>query len=268
MLCVNRFRCAQLLIVVALTLGLCARQAQGAITGINTPVTSSASITFIDTGSFDPLLTPGVTNTGPAVSPWNGSILTLPSTTDPITGDNAQGSIAATFAGNSYTLSLTNVTATQLPGNTGLADLQFNFNIEYQLDALGLPLQPTLYPNFLVNGTVQPGGFAQVSGFINYSGVNTAGTISVLETVNYNSLWNTPGPFTGTAVGLPVFGTTPALIGNTTLELNGFLHFIVDPATLNAQSVQAPEPGTLVLGGLGGMALLWVARRRAARGKV
>ena len=252
--------------VVALLLALhFGVSAEAAIVGINTPVTSTASIYFDDTNSSAP--PSGITNSGPTVSPWTGAPLTLPPTTDPMTGDFATGSIDATFvpATNIYALNLNAITLTQAAANTGFADLGFTFNVEYQLDGAGLPLQATLYPNFLVNGTVQsiPGSFASVSGFINYSGVNTAGTISVLETVNYNSIWTTPGPFTGTAFGIPVNGTTPLLPANSTLIVSGFIHFIVDPASINAQSVQVPEPSTYALAVIGVVALLSVRRRTA-----
>src|SRR4051794_12226146 len=72
---------------------------QAAITGINTPVTSGASINFDDTNSVAPPA--GVTNSGPSVSPWTGATLTLPSTTDPNTADTATGSIGATFTPSS-----------------------------------------------------------------------------------------------------------------------------------------------------------------------
>ncbi len=237
--------------------------AEAAISGVNTPGTSLASITFDDTFSVFP--PNGITNTGPSVSPWNGSIIVLPLTTDPVTFDFASGSIDATFLGNTYAINITNVTLDQAVPNTGTAHLNFAFNIEFQLDALGLPSQATLFPNFVVNGTVQniPGSFAALSGWINYSGVNTAGTISVLETVNYNNLWNTPGPFSGLAVGIPVNGVTPPLVANTTLTLDGFISFQVDPASINAQSVQSvPEPSSFALGILGLLSLGIIVWRR------
>jgi len=147
-------------------------------------------------------------------------------------------------------------------GNTGFADLLFTFDVEYQLDGAGLPSQPTLYPNFAVTGTVQTGGFALVSGFINYDGVNTAGTISTLDTVNYGSTWSTPGPFTGTAFGIPTFGNTPVLVANTTLRMYGQIHFLVDPAEINAYSVQAPEPTSFALLGMGAAGLLLAVIRK------
>jgi len=238
--------------------------AQAAILGINTPATSGASIIFNDLNSVAPPA--GVTSSGPSVVPWNGSTVLLPLTTDPNTADFAKGSIVGSFipSSNTYSLNFNSINLSQAVGNTGFADLVFQFNIEYQLDAAGLPAQATLFPNFVVNGTVQSsaGSFAAVSGFINYEGVNTAGTISVLDTVNYGSTWNSPGPFSGTAVGVPINGFTPALIPNTTLTLDGVIRFRVDPASINVQSVPAPEPSTCVLAAFGALGLLAFARRR------
>jgi hypothetical protein len=253
-------------VVVAAVLGALAfsapAAARGAIVGINTPGTSTASIVFDDTFSVAPPA--GVTNGGPSSTPWNGSLLSMLTTTDPVTLDFASGDIDATFAGNTYAINLNNVTLNQMPTNTGTAHLIFTFNVEYQLDATGLPSQPTLYPNFIVNGTVQPsvGSFAAVSGFIDYSGVNTAGTYSVLETVNYNSFWNTPGPFTAVAPGTPVNGTTPIMMGNTTFTMNGVISFQVDPASINAHSQMVPEPSSLALAA---MALGFAGARRRRR---
>ena len=253
-------------VLIALIGGLNDSVALAAIVGINTPVTSSASITFDDTNSSMP--PSGITNSGPSVSPWNGSILSMPLTTDINTGDSAAGNLDASFifASNIYAINLTGVSLSQFGTNTGYADLYFRFTVEFQLDAAGLPAQPTLFPNFAVTGTVQniPGSFAAVGGFIDYYGVNTAGVLNVIETVNYNSVWNTPGPFTGTAVGVPVNGTTPLLGPNSVLVLDGLIHFRVDPATINASSVQVPEPSTLVLAVLG-LAPLGIAVRRRRR---
>jgi len=264
----KRFTCPSLMggVLLAVAGGLIAAPAaRAAISGVNTPVTSAAAITFDDTFSSAPPL--GITFTGPSVSPWSGTLVSLPLTTDPNTADFAFGDISASFAGNTYAINLTNVTLNQTVLNTGTAHLDFAFNIEFQLDALGLPVQPTLFPNFVVNGTVQntAGSFAAVTGFIDYYGVNTAGTYSVLETVNYNSLWTTPGNFIGTAAGVPVNGATPLLVGNTTLTLNGFISFQVDPASINAYSVLAPEPGSLAILALAaGIAALRPVRGRQA----
>jgi hypothetical protein len=152
-----------------------------------------------------------------------------------------------------------NVSLAQQPLNTGLAHLMFQFSIEYQLDGAGLPLQATLFPAFAVTGTVQPGGFAFVSGAIDYYGTNTAGTISQVEQVTYNQTFLTPGPFGATVFGVPTSGTTPALIPNTTLRLDGQFTFVVDPATINADSFMVPEPGAVSVLGLSSLALL---RRR------
>jgi len=233
---------------------------RAAISGINTPGTSSALITFNDLNSFDPLLTPGVTIGGPAVSPWNGATVTLSPTTDPITLDYAQGDINASVVAGNYSLLVNNTTLTQAPLNTGYANLLYQFSVEYQLDPFGLPGQATIYPNLLVNGTVQniPGSFAYVRGQIDYYNVNT-----LVETVAYSSLFITPGNFSGIVPGLPVNGVTPAMAGNTTLTLTGFFEFVVDPASINVQSVLVPEPAS---GWLVGVAVLtgrlW--RRRIA----
>jgi len=238
--------------------------AQAGIASINTPGTSMATINFDDTNSVAPPA--GITNIGPSVSPWNGTTVSLPLTTDPSTSDFAQGDIVGTYipSSNTYALNLNNVSLSQAAGNTGFADLAFTFNIEYQLDALGLPSQATLFPNFVVSGTVQSssGSYAAIKGYINYEAVNTAGVMTVLDTVVYNTVWTTPGPFSGIAVGVPVNGTTPALVANTTLTLDGFIRFQVDPATINAQSFMVPEPSTFVLGALGALGLLGCARRR------
>lgn len=258
--------CARLVGLTVSVLGgaiFCA-DARAGISGINA-VNSSASITFDDTFSLDPSLNPGTTSTGPAANPWTGAPLILPVTTDPVTFDFANATLDATFLGNTYALNFTNITLNQLPPNTGTAHLNFLFTVEFQVDGAGLPLQPTLFPNFVVNGTVQniAGSFAAVTGFIDYNGVNTAGTISTVETVNYNNVWNTPGNFTGTAVGIPVNGTTPLLVPNTTLTLTGAISFQVDPASINAYSVTVPEPASLAL--LGGAVGLSLGRRFGRR---
>jgi hypothetical protein len=249
-----------------LLLGDSARAAVSSI--INSPTGSFASIQFIDTTSLNPSLNPGTTSINQNVTPWGGVPPinnTLSLTTDPVTFDFAQGDITADVLLGNYSLTLNNVVLNQIAGNTGFADLIFQFSVEFQLDAFGLPSQATVFPNFAVNGTVQSssGSFAAVKGIIDYYGVNTAGTYGVLETVNYNSLFNTPGNFSAIVPGIPVNGTTPTLVGGTTLTLVGYFDFTVDPANINVETVPVPEPGTGLLLGLAAVSgLLW---RRFAR---
>jgi hypothetical protein len=219
------------------------------ISPINSPAGSFSTITFVDTNSLNPSLVPGSTY-NQIVSPWGGIPPinnTLPLTTDPI-GDFAKGIITADVIGGNYSLSLNSVLLNQAALNTGFADLIFRFSVEFQLDGAGLPSQPTVFPNFLVNGTVQntAGSFAAVKGFINYTGVNASGAISVLDTVNYNGFFNTPGNFTSTVVGVPINGTTPTLVPNTTLTLSGMIDFTVDPANINVETVPEPASGLLL----------------------
>lgn len=238
--------------------------ASAAISGINSPGSSNASITFDDTFSFDPLLNPGITLAGPAVTPWNGTTVSLPLTTDPVTFDTASGDIMASFAGNAYAINLTNVLLNQAPPNSGSAHLTILFSVEYQLDINGLPPQATLFPALFVNGTVQgtAGSFALLSGFIDYTGVDATCVYSVVETVNYSAFWTTPGNFTATVLGVPVNGSTPQFPAFSTLTLNGAFVFQVDPASIEVFSVMVPEPSSAVLALLGAALGVWWYRRR------
>ena len=233
------------------------------INTINSPATSFSTISFIDTNSLSPSFVPGGAY-NQTVTPWGGLAPisnTLPLTTDPI-GDFAKGNITANVSLGNYSLALNSVILNQAPLNTGFADLIFSFSVEFQLDAAGLPSQATVFPNFAINGTVQnpAGSFASIKGFINYTGVNTAGTVSVLDTVNYNALFSTPGNFSSVVNGVPVNGTTPTLAPNTTLTLSGVIDFTVDPANINVETV--PEPGSGLLVGFALLSgLLWHTRR-------
>jgi hypothetical protein len=237
---------------------LFAGSARAQITGINA-VTSSAVIQFLDNNSFNAGNPGSIYNQ--TASPWNGSTWSL-SQTDPTTLDFANGDIAAIGAGNSYSITLNNVVLTQPVLNTGFADLNFQFTVEYNIGGFGLPSLPTSYPNFLVSGTVQTGGtgYASILGSINYYGVDASGVYGLVETVNYNWLNNTPGVFNNVPVnGVPVNGTTPAFGPNTIFDIVGNITFQVDPATLNVETV--PEPGTLALAGLSVASLFAFCRR-------
>lgn len=243
-----------------------APQARAQITGINAGA-SSALIKFNDTASLDPLLTPGVSLVTQSASPWPAfSTLALPFTTDVVTNDTAQGDITATWAPGAYNVAINNVLLTQAPLNTGFATLLFSFTVEYQVGAGGLASLPTSSPAFNVSGTVQPPppltNFASITGSVNYFAVDAAGVGGLVETVNYNTLFNTPGPFVGAVSGTPVNGSTPAIGPNSTLTLVGNITFTVDPASISAEAV--PEPSASLLAGL--CLPLLLARRRSTRG--
>jgi hypothetical protein len=235
---------------------------------INSPVGSYATIQFIDTTSLNPSFNPGTTSLNQNITPWGGAAPinnTLSTTTDPVTFDFAQGDIVANVIGGNYSIALNNVVLNQIAGNTGFADLIFSFSVEFQLDGAGLLSQATVFPNFSVNGTVQSsiGSFASVNGNINYYGTDYYGVYGLLDTVNYNALFNTPGNFSSIISGVSINVTTPNLAPNTVLDLVGYLDFKVDPASINAETVPVPEPGSgLLLGFAAVSGLLW---RRYAR---
>jgi hypothetical protein len=243
---------------------LAAGSAQANIFGINSPSSSYALINFDDTNSMTPSLVNGTTNYTTSTSPWNGSPWTMLTQTDLITLDEAKGELRGTCTAGTgiYGVSLNSVTLTQAAGNTGFAHLNLRFSIEYQLDGNGLLPQATSFPNFTVNGTVQPGGtgFASFGGSIQYWGMNSAYVPFLLDTVTYAPpAWTTPGPFNSTVSGVAANGTTPLLPGtvggnNSTLTLIGNFSFMVDPATINLETI--PEPATLSLLALSGLALV------------
>jgi hypothetical protein len=250
------------LLPVALLAGLLlAGSAHAQITGINTPITSFASIQFDDTTSFNPLLLPGSSYTS-NIAPWGGATQALAPTTDATTADFAQGSVTATVIANNYSISLNNIVLNQALVNTGHADLIVQFYVQFQVGAGGLLIQPTIFPNFAINGTVlSSGGFASVTGSISYYGLSTQdGVNGLMDTVNYNDIYNTVGNFNAIATGVPVNGFTDSLDPGSTLELVGNLDFRVDPAEINVESI--PEPTTWALLAMGGAALLFAARRR------
>ena len=241
---------------------LIAGSAGAQITGVNLP-NSSVVINFWDNNSFNGGFPGGVYSQ--VSNPWSGLLVTL-SQTDSTTLDFANGDFFASGAGTSYGLALNNITLSQPVGNTGYADLNYQFTIEYQIGGGGLISLPTSFPSFLVSGTVQTGSgtYASILGSINYYGVDAAGVGTLLDTVNYNWLYTTPGIFNNLSVtGIANNGTTPALGPNSTLQLVGNITFEVDPATLTVEMV--PEPGTLALAGLGAISLLAFHRRQPTR---
>jgi hypothetical protein len=230
------------------------------IIGINSGG-SFATNAFVDNSSLNNLSQPGAVYVS-SIAPWNGSSFGL-SQTDPTTQDSASGTVNATFAGFSYSLNLNSVTLTQDPGNTGIARLYYVFGIDYQLGVNGLPLQATLFPNFLVSGNVENtfGSFASISGSIYYLDGNN----NVLDSVNYNWTDNTPGNFNNVLVsGVAANGTTAALGANTDLKVIGDLVFEVDPASFSLETAPIPEASSGLLLGLAGVCgILW--RRLAVK---
>src|ERR1017187_4172959 len=140
---------------------------QAQITTIN-PVSSYGTITFNDVNSLNPSLLPGSTYSQ-GLSPWTGVAVPL-SQTDPTTLDLANGILdASTYGPSTYPILLNNITLTQPSVNTGNAQLNVQFGVRYQVGAGGLSAAPVQYPNFLINGTVQPAStsYASLSGYIN-----------------------------------------------------------------------------------------------------
>lgn len=224
---------------------------RAAITGTDpTPMYTYATNWFDDTASVNSLSQSGSYNYI-GVNPWDGSVESLPHTVDSHTGDSASGSTSASFAGDSYLVNL-NETLTQASGNTGHADFGFWFGVHYLLDAYGLPIQPTISPDFLVSGTINaPGDSASITGHMWYYD----SSLNLLDTVNYNWTYSTVGSFSNLPVsGTAVNGTTPALAGD--FYVFGNFDFQVDPGTLSVVTV--PEPsGGLLLGLAGLCGLLW-----------
>ena len=231
------------------------------ITTIN-PVSSYGTITFNDVNSLNPSLFPGSTYSQGS-SPWTGAAVSL-SQTDPTTLDFANGILdASTYGPSTYPILLNNITLTQPSVNTGFAELNVQFGVQYLIGAGGLSSAAVQFPNFLISGTVQPAGssFASLSGYINYFAINAAGVGSLVDTVNYNWNYNTPGPFSGlSVVGTPVNPLLSAIGPNSTLVVTGSLTFVVDPASITVQTV--PEPASQGLAVLALAGLVAVCRRR------
>ena len=227
---------------------------QALVSGINSPGNSNATIRFGDGLSG----AGGGTYSPPVANPWSGALYSTPFYTDGTTLDTAQGSMVASFTPATYDLNIPLAFLNQAVGNTGSALLQYHCVVEFQMDAAGFASGPTLFPGFIINGTVQPGGFAQMTGSITY----TSAGVGPIDTVNYNYFTAAPGPFNATVSGVPTFGVTPPLPANDTLTLIANFSFTVDPATINATTV--PEPSSAMLALLS-LPLLLSRRRVPAR---
>jgi len=246
---------------LALLLGSTAAHAQ--FIGVNAAA-SSASIIFDDTNSFNPTagtLTPSVNPT------WGGLLHALPLTTSIPTNDQAEGQVIAPFTATTYDLLFPITTLTQDLTATGFADLNYLALAEFNTGLGGYGGGPTSFPTFIVSGTVQPLGFAHITGTIDYY-TQVLGAVAVLvDTVTYSMAWTNTGsaPISFTNVSVPgsfSSGTIPALAGFENLILAANIQFRVDPATISVTSVSAPEPGSAVLALLAGLPLL-LRRRRA-----
>lgn len=250
----------KLLVIHAVVIALLASammSAQAQLVTI-TSATSSGTIKFDDQNSFLGANNGALYQQNSA--PWNGSTFAL-TQIDPTTGDSANASLQAIGGFGSYNVILSSVALTQPVGNTGYADLIFSFSVDYLIGA-NWNGASTISPSFLVSGTVQniSGSFASITGQINYFAVNSAGTISQVDQVNYNWVYNTPGTFSGQSVaGTAVNGTLGNIVGGTTMTMAGTLVFRVDPATFTVTTV--PEPSTLALFGLGAAGLFVIRRK-------
>ncbi len=253
---ITRPTSAKILATLAATL-VFSTATNAAFNGINPTPLTNANIRFGDANSYNGPLNGGTYNS-PVANPWNGGLNSLPYTLDITTNDDAQGDIFAAFTAGTYDLVVPLALVQQATGNTGSAILQFNAVVEFQTDIFGFAAGPTQFPTFSINGTVQPGGFADFTGSITY----TSAFWGVVDTVNY--LYNniTPGTFNATVNGTAGSGTTPVLPALDTLTLTANFAFTVDPASINATTV--PEPSTGLLAALSALTLL-LRRRRAVQ---
>ena len=167
-------------------------------------LSSSASIVFDDTNSFNPTAGTLTPNTHPT---WGGLLHFIPLTTSGPTNDQAEGQVIAPWTATTYDLLFPITTLTQHPTATGYADLDYVARAVFTTGASGYGGGPTSFPTFIVSGTVQPGGFAFINGTIDYYS-QLLGTVAVLQdTVTYFMLWNNTGSTPISFTNVPVTGS-------------------------------------------------------------
>lgn len=237
-----------------------ATSAMAAISAINSGATN-AQLAFDDTNSLNSFASPGTTIYSTNQSVWSGNPLGL-TVTDPVTSDSAAFAFRAfgwnfPQAATPYGLNLQNFTVSQLPTGSGFVEATITFRIQYQIDGSGLNITNLFLPQYLVGGTVQTGGFAMITGQVDY----TSASLGAMEQVNYGYFNNTPGTFSSQPmVGTPVLNATAfALPGFDTLTIGGYFTAKVDPASITITTV--PEPGVALLCVPAALALL-AGRRR------
>ena len=251
---------SSLALIATALLGSTAAHAQ--FVGVNA-LSSSASIVFDDTNSFNPTAGTLTPNTNPT---WGGLLHFIPLTTSIPTNDTAEGQVIAPFTATTYDLLFPVTTLTQDLTATGFADLNYLALAEFNTGLGGYAGGPTIFPTFVVTGTVQPAGFAHITGTIDYYTQVLGATPVLVDTVTYFMQWlnsgSTPISFTNVPVpGSFSSGTIPALAGFENLILDANIKFRVDPATISATTISAPEPGSAHLALCGG-ALVGLRRRR------
>lgn len=252
---------SSLVLLTAALLGSTAAHAQ--FVGVNA-LSSSASIVFDDTNSFNPFAGTSLTNTNLA---WGGLLHFIPPTTSLPTNDQAEGQVIAPWTATTYDLLFPITTLTQDLTAIGFADLDYLALAEFNTGFSGYGGGPTRFPTFVVSGTVQPAGFAHITGTIDYYTQVLGATPVLVDTVTYFMQWLNSGSIPISFTNVPVTGsfssgTIPALAGFDNLILDANIQFRVDPATITVTSVSAPEPGSACLALFAGVPLL-LRRRRA-----
>ncbi len=246
-----------------LALALASTAAHAQFVGVNAS-SSSASIIFDDTNSLNP--GPGNLVTLNNLT-WSGALHALPFTTSTI-NDTAEAQVIAPFTATTYDLLFPITTLTQDLNSIGFADLDYAARAVFTTGVGGYGGGPTTFPTFIVTGTVQPAGFAHITGTIDYYTQVLGATPVLVDTVTYFMQWLNSGSIPISFTNVPVTGsfssgTIPALAGFDNLILDANITFRVDPSTITATTVStsAPEPGSALLALLAGVPLLLRRRR-------